>query len=85
MFRWEQQCGRSWNDSAEFRPAGRGDDLSAFRGRLRPRRLVHEGVNSDPTYKFLDLATYRFFSGSSSTSSIYRWSKGIASTSRTTR
>jgi hypothetical protein len=45
--------------------AGRGDDLSAFRGRLRPRRLVHEGVNSDPTYKFLDLATYRFFTGSS--------------------
>ena len=44
---------------------GRGDDLTAFRGRLRPRRLVHEGVNSEPTYKFIDLKTYRFFSGSS--------------------
>lgn len=33
----------------------RGQRLQPFQGALRPRRLVHSGVNSSPTYRFIDL------------------------------
>ena len=32
-----------------------GKDLRAFSGAARPMRLVHEGVNSEPTYRFINL------------------------------
>ena len=34
-------------------------DLRQFQGTLRPRRLVHEGVDSVPGYKFLHVADYQ--------------------------
>ncbi|NJP11952.1 MAG: hypothetical protein HC866_22820 [Leptolyngbyaceae cyanobacterium RU_5_1] len=37
----------------------RGQDLQKFQGILRPSRLVHEGVNSTPSYKFINLTDYR--------------------------
>jgi Concanavalin A-like lectin/glucanases superfamily len=43
-------------------PAGfRPQDLQSFRGRLRPRRTVHEGVNSTPSDRFIDLDNYQLF------------------------
>jgi hypothetical protein len=37
----------------------RGQDLQSFQGRLRVRRLVHEGVNSTPSYRFINLESYQ--------------------------
>ncbi len=34
-----------------------GQDLSAFAGRSRPLRRVHEGANSKPEYRFINLTT----------------------------
>ncbi|BAY35577.1 hypothetical protein NIES2107_74890 (plasmid) [Nostoc carneum NIES-2107] len=39
----------------------RGQDLQAFQGRLRPRRLVHEGVNNTPSYRFINLESDQTF------------------------
>ena len=42
--------------------AGLGrQDLAAYRGRLRPRRLIHEGVDSTPDYRFMDFSRYLAF------------------------
>lgn len=36
--------------------AGLGQDIAAFTGKSRPLRLIHEGVNSKPEYRFLHFA-----------------------------
>ena len=40
---------------------GLGDDLSQFQGTTRPRRLVQNGINSEPTYRFINFDTYKTF------------------------
>jgi hypothetical protein len=37
--------------------AASNQSLRGFQGVLRSRRLIHTGVNSSPTYRFIDLDT----------------------------
>lgn len=38
--------------------AASNQSLGGFQGMLRSRRLIHTGVNSSPTYRFIELDTY---------------------------
>jgi hypothetical protein len=35
-----------------------GQDLRSFQGKFRPRRLIHDGVNSVPSYRFINFNQY---------------------------
>ncbi len=45
-----------WNKDS---PDSLKQDLRSFQGSFRPCRLVHEGVNSVPSYKFINFDDYR--------------------------
>lgn len=38
-----------------------GQNLSSYRGRLRPLRLIHDGPNSDASYKYINFSNYAAF------------------------